>query len=236
MKDPPGAWKPQGWVPKASAAKRPSEHEYTLGEALQTWQMWILVVVMFLVTATGLTGVSKAVQYSRSFGFTAAAATAAAGGLAVAGGGFRPIMGWLSEYIGREMALILSCILCGLSVFLMRVGGAVHSDTLFVIGNILCVGFWGATYALFPTIVGHYYGAVASGSNYGILYAIAKGLAGLFGGVITAVLISTVGFTFTIALSGIMAVVAGLISIPLKFYPVVWREAPGTIPDQSLAR
>ncbi len=233
MKDPPGAWKPPGWVPKASAAKRPSEHEYTLGEALQTWQMWILVAVMFLVTATGLTGVSKAVQYSHTFGFTAVAATAAAGGLALAGGGGRPVMGWLSEYIGREMALILSCILCGVSVFLMLIGGAVHSEGLFLFGIIFCVCFWGATYGLFPTVVGHYYGAVASGSNYGILYAIAKGLAGVFGGVISAVLISTFGSTFTIVVSGIMAVAAGLICIPLAFRPVIWIEAPGNIPGRK---
>ncbi len=236
MKDPPGAWKPQGWVPKAGGAKRPSEHEYTLGEALRTWQMWVLVVVMFLVTATGLTGVSKAVQYSHSFGFTAAAATAAAGGLALAGGGGRPIMGWLSEYIGRELALILSCILCGLFAFLMLIGGAVHSQGLFLIGVIGIVCFWGATFGLFPTIVGHYYGSVASGSNYGILYAIAKGLAGVFGGVISAVLISTLGLTFTILVSGFMALFAGLICIPLKFHPPVWIEVPGNIPDRNLAR
>jgi OFA family oxalate/formate antiporter-like MFS transporter len=236
MKDPPGAWKPRGWVPKTAGAKRPSEHEYNLGEALQTWQMWVLVVVMFLVTATGLTGVSKAVQYSHSFGFTAAAATAAAGGLAIAGGGGRPMMGWLSEYIGREVALILSCFLCSLCAFLMLIGGAVHGQGLFLIGVIGIVCFWGATFGLFPTIVGHYYGSVASGSNYGILYAIAKGLAGVFGGVISAVLISTLGLTFTILVSGFMALFAGLICIPLKFHPPVWTEAPATIPDQSLTR
>ncbi len=236
MKDPPGGWKPPGWVPKPGPAKRPCEHEYTLGEALQTWQMWILVAVLIGVTSAGLTGVSKAVEYSRSFGFTAAAATAAAGGLAIASGLGRPVAGWLSEYIGREMALIWSCILSGLFLFLTLIGGALVSQGLFVFATIAAIFCWGATFGLFPTIIGHYYGGVASGSNYGILYAIAKGLSGIFGGVLSAVLIGAFGFTYTIALSGVMAVVAGLICIPLQFHPPVWIEVPGDIPDRNLAR
>jgi hypothetical protein len=40
------------------------------------------------------------------------------------------------------------------------------------------------------------------------------------------VLITQHGFSFAIAVSGIMAIVAGLVIIPLKFRPPVWKEAP----------
>lgn len=236
MKDPPGGWKPQGWVPKVSAVKRPSDHEYTLGEALQTWQMWLLVASFIMISSAGLTGVSKIVQYSLSFGFTAAAATAATGGLAIANGLGRPVMGWVSERIGRENAMIWSYILCGFFLFLTLVGGAVHSDGLFVFATIFAIFFWGPLFALFPTVIGHYYGGVAAGSNYGILYAIAKGSGGFYGGVLSAVLIGAAGYPFTIGLSAVMAIVAGLLIIPLRSHPPVWREVAGTIPDRSLAR
>ena len=168
-----------------------------------------------------------------SFGFTALAATVGAVGLAITNGLGRPVMGWVSERIGRENAMIWSYILCGLFLFLTLVGGAVHSGALFVFATVCAFFFWGPLFALFPTIIGHYYGGVASGSNYGILYALAKGSGGIYGGVLSAVLISSAGFPFTIGLSAVMAIVAGLLIIPLKSRPPVWRETAGTIPGQS---
>jgi OFA family oxalate/formate antiporter-like MFS transporter len=237
MKDPPAGWKPQGWVPKATAAvKRPCEHEYTLGEALQTWQMWVLVASFILISSAGLTGVSKIVRYSHSFGFTAAAATAAAGGLAITNGLGRPFMGWVSEHIGRENAMILSYILCGCFLFLTLIGGAVHSDGLFVFATLCAIFFWGPLFALFPTVIGHYYGGVAAGSNYGILYAIAKGSGGLYGGVLSAILISAAGFPFTIGLAAVMAIVAGLLVIPLKTHPPIWTGEAVAVVARDMAR
>ncbi|MGB8873688.1 MAG: hypothetical protein WCC75_09870, partial [Desulfobaccales bacterium] len=61
----------------------------------------------------------------------------------------------------------------------------------------------------------------------------AKGSGGIYGGVLSAVLISAAGFPFTIGLSAVMAIVAGLLVIPLKSRPPVWRETAGTIPGQS---
>jgi MFS transporter, OFA family, oxalate/formate antiporter len=56
--------------------------------------------------------------------------------------------------------------------------------------------------------------------------AVARGSGGLYGGILSAVLITQHGFSFAIAVSGIMAIVAGLVIIPLKFRPPVWKEAP----------
>ena len=236
MKDPPAGWKPQGWVPKATAAnKRPSEHEYTLGEACQTWQMWVLIASFLLISSAGLTGVSKIVRYSHSFGFTAAAATAAAGGLSISNGFGRIGLGWISEKIGRENAMIGSYVLCGCFLFLTLIGGAIHSEFLFVFATICAIFFWGPLFALFPTVIGHYYGGVSAGSNYGILYALAKGSGGLYGGVLSALLIASAGFPFTIGLAAVMAIVAGLIVIPLKANPPVWTggEVGGAATQQA---
>jgi MFS transporter, OFA family, oxalate/formate antiporter len=220
MKDPPTGWRPAGWTP-AATTKRPSEHQFTLGEALGTWQMWLLIVSFVLISSAGLAGVSKIVRYSHSFGFTAAAATAAAGGLAITNGLGRLIMGAVSERLGRENSMIWSYILCGVFLFLTLAAGAAHSETFFVLCTVLAIFFWGPLFALFPAIIGHYYGDMASGSNYGILYAIAKGSGGIYGGVLSAVLISQHGFPFAIGTGAVMAIIAGLLIIPLKASPPV---------------
>lgn len=224
MKDPPAGWKPAGWKP-APATKRPTEHQFTLGEAAQTWQLWVLILSFILISSAGLAGVSKIVRYSHSFGFTAAAATAAAGGLAITNGLGRLVFGAVSERLGRENSMILSYILCGVFLFLTLVAGSMHSEGLFVACTILAIFFWGPLFSLFPTIIGHYFGELACGSCYGLLYALAKGSGGIYGGVLSAVLINDYGFPVAIGLGGIMAIVAGLLIIPLRSRPPMPAQA-----------
>ena len=222
MKDPPAGWRPAGWVP-APTVKRPSDHQYTLAEALGTWQMWALIISFILISSAGLAGVSKIVKYSNSFGFTAAAATAAAGGITIANGFGRVIIGSLSERIGRETAMIWSYILTGVFLFLTIIAGAAHSETLFVVAAILAIFFWGPLFSLFPATIGQYFGEAASGSNYGLLYAIAKGSGGIYGGVLSAVLITQHGYPFAMTVAAAMAIGAGLLIFPLKKSPPVWH-------------
>jgi OFA family oxalate/formate antiporter-like MFS transporter len=222
MKDPPAGWRPPGWVPKQKAIKRPTEHQFTLGEALATWQMWILVASFILISSAGLAGVSKIVQYAGSFHFAAVAVTAAAGGLVIANGLGRWILGSLSEWIGRENAMIWSYILCGVFLFLTVIAGAMHSEILFILSAIVAFFFWGPLFSLFPTTIGHYFGEAKAGSNYGLLYAIAKGSGGIYGGVLTAVLIKGAGFPIAMSVSAVMAIFAGLLIIPLRNRPPLW--------------
>ena len=225
MKDPPAGWRPPGWVPASKAVARPSLHQFTLGEAIGTWQMWALIVSFILISSAGLAGVSKIVRYSNSFGFAATAATAAAGGITIANGFGRVVLGALSERIGRENAMIGSYILTGIFLFLTILAGAIHSDAMFVTTAILAIFFWGPLFSLFPAIIGHYYGELAAGSNYGVLYAVAKGSGGVYGGVLSALLIAHYGFSLTMGIAAAMAVVAGLLIVPLKYNPPIWREA-----------
>ena len=223
MKDPPTGWRPRGWVPTKTVA-RATDHQFTLAQALSTWQMWLLIASFILISSAGLAGVSKIVKYSNSFGFAAAAATAAAGGIAIANGLGRVALGALSERIGRETAMIWSYILTGVFLALTIVAGAIHSEILFVLTAILAIFFWGPLFSLFPAVIGQYYGEAAAGSNYGILYAIAKGSGGLYGGVLSAILISQHGYPIAMGVAAAMAVCAGLLIIPLKNNAPVWQE------------
>lgn len=225
MKDPSAGWKPPGWVPTQKAIKRPSSHQYTVGEALRTWQMWILIVSFVLISGAGLAGISKMVAYSRSFQFTAAAATAAAGGIAIANGIGKFGLGALSEKFGCENMMIFSYTACGVLLFGSILAGTIHAEVLFVCTAVLGIFFWASLFSLFPITIGHYFGEAAAGGNYGLLYAISKGSGGLYGGILSTVLIVQHGFTVAIGVAGIMAIAAGLMLIPLKFSPPVWRAA-----------
>lgn len=234
MKDPPPGWQPVGWRPATKAVRRPSGHQYTIGEALGTWQMWVLIVSFVLISSAGLAGISKMVGYSNSFKFTATAATAAAGGIAIANGFGKLFIGALSQHFGPENMMISAYVLCGLFLFLSVYAGLSHHEMLFVAAAILGIFCWASLFSLFPITIGHYFGEAEAGGNYGVLYAIAKGAGGLYGGIFSAILIRQHGFTFAITLAGIMAVLAGLIIIPLKLRPPVWRVlTPTPAADQS---
>jgi MFS transporter, OFA family, oxalate/formate antiporter len=59
MQNPPEGWKPEGWAPTAAQASQRSSHDYTLGEALRTWQWWALWLLLFLNTSAGISVISQ---------------------------------------------------------------------------------------------------------------------------------------------------------------------------------
>ena len=223
LKDPPKNWAPPGWAPTSKATKRHTEHEFTLLEALKTWQLWLLVISFILIAGAGFAGMSRIVKYSASFDFAAVAGTAAAMGISIANGFSKLGLGWVSERLGRENTMIGAFIMSGLLLIASVAAGNAGSEFLFIATAIGSIFFWASLFSLFPTVIGHYYGNAAAGANYGVLYAIAKGTGGIYGGILTSVLISNHGFSFSMRIAGVLAIVAGLLIVPLKFFPVTWR-------------
>jgi MFS transporter, OFA family, oxalate/formate antiporter len=211
------------WRLSGLASRLKAAHQYTVGEALKTWQMWVLIASFVLISSAGLPGISKIVSYSDSFGFTATAATAAAGGIAIANGFGKLILGGLSERFRPENMMFVSYTLSGALLLLTIFAGQTHQEIFFVCAAILAIFFWASLFSLFPITVGHYFGETAAGSNYGVLYAIAKGSGGLYGGILSTLLISQYRFSVAIGVAAGMAILAGLIVIPLKFDPPIWR-------------
>ncbi len=123
--------------------------------------------------------------------------------------------------------MILSYVACGLLLFGTVFAGTAHNETLFVCAAILAIFFWASLFSLFPIAIGHYFGETAAGGNYGVLYAIAKGSGGIYGGILSTVLIVEHGFGFAIGVAGFMAIVAGVLIIPLKYSPPVWERDSG---------
>lgn len=233
MKDPPRGWVPPGWEP-AKSANRSTDSEFTLKEALSTWQMWVLIGSFILISSAGLAGVSKIVAYAHSFHLSAVVATAAAGGIAISNGLGRTVLGTISQRIGRENAMIWSYILTGIFLFLTIFAGAIQSGALFVVTTLLAIFFWGPLFSLFPAVIGDYYGSVSAGANYGVLYALAKGSGGIYGGVLSSVLVGAAGYPFAIGVAGVLAIGAGLLIVPLRSSRPVKVAAPATVTPQAV--
>src|SRR3954454_9990516 len=50
MRNPPEGWRPEGWEPPAAEVGRGGRGDYTLGEALKTWQWYAFWLLLFLNT------------------------------------------------------------------------------------------------------------------------------------------------------------------------------------------
>ena len=224
LKDPPKGWAPLGWIPTKKRVKRPCEHQFTLKETVRTWQLWALFVSFCLVSGAGLMTVSKIVRYAEGIGFTAVVATAAAGGLCFTNGLGRPVMGWVSDRLGRENTMILSFVLAGILTIGIHAFGVINSPIGFLVCTLGALFFWGPLYALFPAVCGHYYGEDYAASNYGVLYT-AKLVGGLYGGYLSALIIMRYGFGTSFIIGAIMQIVAGLIIIIPKYRPPVWKSS-----------
>src|SRR5271154_3529981 len=59
MQNPPEGWRPKGWTPTASQTSQRSSRDYTLGEALRSWQWWALWLLLFLNTSAGISVISQ---------------------------------------------------------------------------------------------------------------------------------------------------------------------------------
>ncbi len=58
--NPPAGWKPEGWVPTTSVAKAAGSYQYTVKEAMGTWQAWVLWLMLFLNVSAGIMIISQA--------------------------------------------------------------------------------------------------------------------------------------------------------------------------------
>src|ERR1700739_2859129 len=59
MQNPPEGYRPEGWTPSATQKAQRATRDYTLGEALSTWQWWALWLVLFLNVTAGISLISQ---------------------------------------------------------------------------------------------------------------------------------------------------------------------------------
>ena len=105
MKNPPEGWAPEGWTPSAKHISQRSDRDYTLGQALGTWQWWAISALMSINTMAGLSIVTQASPIFQEMGHaTVKTAATLVGIIAIGNGAGRIFWSWVSDLTTRKMA------------------------------------------------------------------------------------------------------------------------------------
>jgi OFA family oxalate/formate antiporter-like MFS transporter len=165
MNHPPQGYAPAGFQP--STARGSAAGDFTLPQALRTWQWYGLWLTLFLNTTAGIAIISQASPMAQEISHVKAAAAAGLVGIiSIANGAGRFLWAWFSDAIGRK-AVFLSMFLLQAVAFLLlsHVSGFVSLAILaFVI--LLC---YGGGFGTMPSFAADYFGARDIGSIYGLM-------------------------------------------------------------------
>jgi OFA family oxalate/formate antiporter-like MFS transporter len=226
LRDPPDGWRRRGNgdgdadagnddADDPAADGGLARKQFTWREMLRTWQFWLMYAMFVGVSGAGLMLTEKIVSYADHLGLAALVATASATLLPLAGGIGRLVLGEVSDRVDRENAMAAAFTLCGLGLFAVVFFGLQGISAAFVAAVFVATFFWSPQYTLFPSVVGDYYGEAHSSANYALLYS-GKMWGGVFGGTVTGALATTIGWSTTFVIGGVLAVAAGVAALVLR--------------------
>src|SRR4051812_7705786 len=189
MKNPPEGWQPQGVITKITQSQR-SRYDYSLREALGTWQWWALWAMLFLNTTAGISIISQEAPMFQELTRVSVAAAAGMVGIVSIGNAFgRVFWAWLSDSITRRATFI---VMFAMQVVLFWVlpsitGAAVLAAITFVI--LMC---YGGGFGTMPAFTADFFGSKNVGPIYGLMLT-AWGAASAFGPLLIAHMRETSG-------------------------------------------
>lgn len=221
MREPPSGWKPAGWH-SAPGAATTSASNYTLRQALRSWQWYALWLVLFFNVSAGISIISQASPMAQEItGVNAALAAAMVGMISIANGAGRFLWAWLSDVVGRRWVFFAMFVLqAGLFVVLP----GIHSFGLFTAFAVVILLCYGGGFGTMPAFCADYFGSRDVGSIYGLMLT-AWGFGSAFGPILIAhARQSTGGYgQALLILAGIMVCAA---VVPLFLKPPVAARIP----------
>jgi OFA family oxalate/formate antiporter-like MFS transporter len=189
------------------------------GQMLLTPHFYLLFITFVLISTGGAIVTIQGALVASSFSISALALTWALSLSRLANGAGRIFWGWLSDRIGREMAMFIPYVLQAFSLIALLKFGHL-SSTVFVITWIMVYFIWGSMFSLFPAIIGDYFGADNATSNYGFLY-MAKGVAAIFaGGMAVKYFLKLGNWNAVFYASAAMAVLSSVIVLVVRAMPL----------------
>ena len=232
MKDPPKNWWPKdidplNWQKNSTRDLRhnpPALRHYNLGQMWRTPQAKWIGIQYALYIGCSLFGVAYYYGFAQAEGLGTAAAVVGFAGFSLADGLFRPVYGYISEFIGRRKTMIYAYSGNVCFQLLAFYAGINHNKPLFVICAIISGGLSGANFPMTAALVADYYGETNNAVNYGSIYAF-KALGGSFAGGIAALIMTGTlygnpnfhwirGFYFGAALGALAAVTVAFLCKP----------------------
>jgi MFS transporter, OFA family, oxalate/formate antiporter len=194
--------------------------DYTPRETLQSPVFWVMYVMFTLVGAGGLMAVAQLGPIAKDFGIanqpitilgiTLATLTFALSINNIVNGITRPVLGWVSDQIGREVTMFIAFMLEGIGILaLMKFGS---SPLSFVLLSGVVFFAWGEIFSIFPATTRDHFGQKYATTNYGMLYT-AKGVASLIVPLASVLTAATGSWTAAFLVASTFNVAAAIISL-----------------------
>ena len=165
--NPPQGWRPAGWEPRSAVAKAASTYDFTVGEAMATWQFWLLWIMLFLNVSAGIMVISQASPMAQSHefvGMTALAAAGMVGLISIFNALGRVFWAWVSDSIGRAKVYFLLYVIQAVVFFTVPY---LHNATAFSTAFALIGLCYGGGFGTMPSFTADFFGAKYTGGIYG---------------------------------------------------------------------
>src|SRR5690349_13745955 len=163
--NPPQGWRPAGWEPRSAVAKAATTYDYTVREAMATWQFWLLWAMLFLNVSAGIMIISQASPMAQQLvGMTPVAAAGMVGLISIFNGAGRVFWAWASDHIGRARVYLLLYAIQAVIFFMLPhlTNLTLFSAAFAVIG--LC---YGGGFETMPSFTADFFGSRFMGGIYG---------------------------------------------------------------------
>ena len=183
MQNPPEDWVPEGWQPSVKKQAQSTTQEFSLQEALATWQWYVLWAILFLNVTAGISIISQAAPMAKEIsGASPLMAAGMVGIISIANGAGRLLWAWLSDAIGRRSVFLI--------IFLVQAGlfFLMPSQREFAMLVALCfvvLSCYGGGFGTMPAFATDFFGPKWIGSIYGLMLT-AWGFGGVFGPLLIA--------------------------------------------------
>jgi len=224
MRNPPDGWKPEGWTATASQTSHRAGHDFTLSEALKTWQWWALWLLLFLNTCAGISIISQeAPLFQELAGVTAVVAASMVGLASIGNAVGRVFWAWVSDLITRRATFFVMFVS---QVLLFWFFPNIVTASLITIVTFVVLMCYGGGFGTMPAFAADYFGPKNVGPIYGLMLT-AWGFASAFGPLLIAHMRETAG-----SYRGALHLIAGIMAIsavlPILVRPPRTREAGTT--------
>jgi OFA family oxalate/formate antiporter-like MFS transporter len=205
MQNPPDGWKPEGWTPTASQTSHRAGHDFTLSEALKTWQWYALWLLLFLNTCAGISIISQeAPLFQELTGVTAVVAASMVGLASIGNAVGRVFWAWVSDSITRRATFL---VMFGAQALLFWLLPNVVTASLMTITAFVVLMCYGGGFGTMPAFAADYFGPKNVGPIYGLMLT-AWGFASVFGPLLIAHMRETAG-----SYRGALHVIAGVMAV-----------------------
>src|ERR1700722_5214706 len=167
MVNPPNQYRPQGWAPKPSESSQRASHDYTLSEALKTWQFFALWLLLFLNTCAGISIISQEAPIFQELTTVTVVTAAGMVGLASIGNAVgRVFWAWASDLITRRVTFVIMFVV---QAFLFWFFPNITTASLMTIVAFVVLMCYGGGFGTMPAFAADYFGPRNVGPIYGLM-------------------------------------------------------------------